>query len=408
MKNFAELLFGRLGEDFTKLTPKQLKSLISVKTQTVIPSLDDIDFTTQQRVKLGIDPTGADLHLGHLVPIMILNLFAKAGHHVDLVIGDFTALIGDPSGRVTERAVITDEQIKQNYKTYTEQVGKFIDMSKLSVRRNSEWLDKIPIREVYGVFAKLNLSKAIQREDFRKRLEGDGVSVAEVCYAALMGWDSVNLSTTIELGGLDQLLNLQQCREIQRIYGQPAEVIITTPILEGLAGDGRKMSKSFGNYVALNSPIEDKFGKIMSLPDNLILQYYKCFGYLYAEEIAELESFIKSQPLEAKKQLATYIVAMESGMETGATERTRFEQKFAKKQLAAEDFVVITAKKGDQLLDTLMSTNQFSSKAELKRLLASGAIRDLSTDTPISTDITLSNPLKLRIGKLKFFKLQLG
>ena len=403
--NFDKLLFDRFQEDFTKLKPAQLKSLIRVKTQTVIPSLDDIDFTSKQRVKIGIDPTGVDLHLGHLVPLMILNIFVKSGHHVDFVIGDFTATVGDPSGQVAERAVITAADIERNYQTYVAQVGKYIDTKKFNTRRNSEWLDKIPLREAYGVFAKLNLATAIQREDFRKRMETGGVSVAEVCYAALMGWDSVALNTTIELGGLDQLLNLQQCREIQRIYGQKPEVIITTPILEGLSGDGRKMSKSYNNYIAINSTSEDKFGKIMSLPDGLLMQYFKCFGYLYEEELKELEAFIKKSPMEAKKQLATYVVAMETGLQAGQKEREHFEQKFSKKQLADSDFVKLNIKKGTMLLDALMTSGQFASKGELKRLLTSKAIKNLDADKSIEVDITLTNGVKVRVGKLKFFEL---
>ena len=404
--NIAKKLIDRKNNDFKKFTPKQLKSMLAVKTQVVIPSLDDIDFKKVQRVKWGIDPTGVDVHLGHLAPVMMLNLFVKAGHDVTLLLGDFTATVGDPSGRVSERTEITSDRVAENYKTYAEQIGKYTDLGGLTVRRNSEWLDKISLREAFGTFSKLNLATVMQREDFRKRMETGGVTYAEIGYAALMGWDSVALNSTIELGGLDQLLNFQTCREIQRIYGQPPEVIITTPILEGLSGDGRKMSKSFNNYVALNSTLEDKFGKIMSLPDNLIMQYFKCFGYLFEEELAELEKFVKSQPMEAKKQLATYIVAMEAGLQAGEQERAKFEAKFSKKQLTDSDFQKVKIKKGTTLLDTLMESGKFGSRAEVKRLLSSGAIRNLDTDETIKSDIAFESNVKVKVGKLNFFSIE--
>ena len=406
MKNYAQILFDRFTEDWSKLKPAQIASLVAVKAKQSIPEIKDIDFTKKHRVKLGVDATGADLHIGHLVPFFLLNIFHKTGSHVDFLIGDFTAKIGDPSGRVTERAIITDDQIKQNLSTYREQVGKYIDIGKMSVVKNSEWLSKMSSAELFGVFQRLNLATAIQREDFRKRLETGGVSVAEVCYAALMGLDSVALKTTIEVGGQDQLLNFQQCREIQRIYNQEPEHIIITHLIEGLSGDGRKMGKSFNNYIAVNESAEDKFGKIMSMPDNLLLQYFMSFGYLYKEELAELESFIKTNPMEAKKQLATYMVAIENKtMDAGLEQRAKFETKFSKRELTDSDFVVLNYKPGDMLLDVLASSNKFKSKAELKTHLAAGAILDLDLNKKITENISVTKNMKIKVGKLNFFYL---
>ncbi|MCL2756342.1 MAG: tyrosine--tRNA ligase [Firmicutes bacterium] len=409
MKRFDELLFNRFFENWDKFSHEQIKSLIKVKSKTILPSVNDIDFSKQQRVKLGIDATGQDLHIGHLCPLLIMNIFIKAGHHVDLVIGDFTTKVGDPSGRVSERAILTDEQIAKNFETYLDQVGKFLDVSKLSVRKNSEWLAKISLADFLGLHQKLNLATTLQREDFRTRLEAGGLSNAEILYASLMGYDSVALNTTIELGGLDQLLNLQQCREIQRIHGQPPEVIVTTPILEGLAGDGRKMSKSYKNYVAINDSYEEKFGKFMSMPDSLIMQYFQSFGYLFENEISELENFIKSQPMEAKKQFASYFISIEAkNLKAGASERERFEQKFSKRELTADDFQVIKVKSGTTLLDALMTSNKFKSKGELKRLLTSNSIRNLDTNEIITTDFEINNNLKIKVGKLQFFQVTMS
>ncbi|MBO4726239.1 MAG: tyrosine--tRNA ligase, partial [Clostridia bacterium] len=293
MQRYDELLFKRFNEDWGKLTPAKMLSLLQVKIQTTLPAkIEPAMLKDKLNVKLGIDPTGADIHIGHLCPIFILNIFLKCGHHVDFIIGDFTAKIGDPSGRNTERAMITDEQIAKNFATYVEQITPYINTKKLNVHKNSQWLSKMSLAEFLSVLQRIKLSVATQREDFRKRIEN--VSLAEVNYAVLMGLDSVNLHTNIELGGIDQLLNFSQCRIVQEIYGQKPEIAFGTPILEGLSGDGRKMSKSYNNYIAVRSSAEDKFGKFMSLPDNLLLKYYQAFGYLYAEEITDLVKFIET------------------------------------------------------------------------------------------------------------------
>jgi len=409
MKRFDEVLFNRFFESWKGMPVDKVKSLVRVKAKVILPSLDDVDFSKVQRIKLGIDGTGSEIHIGHMCPVFLLNIFVKTGHHVTLVIGDFTAKIGDPSGRVTERAVITDEQIAKNVATYTQQMARFVDTSKFDVRKNSEWLSKTPLDKFLMIHQNINLATSIQREDFRIRLEQGGVSNAEVLYASLMGLDSVALETTIELGGIDQLLNLQQCREVQRLHGQKPEVIITTPILEGLSGDGRKMSKSFSNYVAVNASAEDKFGKLMSLPDNLLVQYFKCFGYLFEEELGELEAFIKAHPMEAKKQLASYFVAIEAkNMNAGLTERAKFEAKFSKRELQESDFAQIKVKKGTMLLDALLQSGKFKSKGELKRLIDGGAMRDLDAGVAVQVDFAVMKSVKVKVGKLNFFAVRVN
>jgi len=406
IKRYDALLLERYFEDWKKLPADKLKSLIRVKAKNILPSLDEWDFSKQQRVKCGFDPTGTDLHVGHLCPSILLNLFIKAGHHVTFVIGDFTAKIGDPSGRVTERAIMTDEVIAKNFQTYADQVGKYIDLSKLHVRKNSEWLAKTSLADFIAIHQNINLATSIQREDFRIRLEAGGVTNAEILYASLMGLDSVALETTIELGGDDQLLNLQQCRLVQKIYGQKPELIITNPLIEGT--DGRKMSKSYQNYIALNATPEDKFGKFMSIADNLLMTYYKAFGYLYEDELPELEAFIKKHPMEAKKQLATYFVSIEGkDLAIGKREREHFEKKFAKKELSDDDFVNIKVKNGTLLIDALMSTNLFKSRGELKTLLKSNAIRNLTSDSIVTDDVAVTSPVKLKVGKMRFISIVL-
>lgn len=406
MQRYDELLFKRFNEDWSKLTPTQLLSLLRVKTQITLPAtIEPAMLKNKLNIKLGIDPTGADIHIGHLCPIFVLNIFLKCGHHVDFIIGDYTAKIGDPSGRNTERAMITDEQIAKNFATYVQQIAPYIDTKKLHVRKNSEWLSNTSLTEFLAVLQRIKLAVATQREDFRNRIEN--VSLAEVTYAVLMGLDSVNLHTDIELGGLDQLLNFSQCRLVQEIYNQKPEMAFGTPILEGLSGDGRKMSKSYNNYIAVTASAADKFGKFMSLPDNLLLKYYQAFGYLYAEEIPALKQFIELNPMEAKKQLATYFVSIDGNdLNIGRTERENFERKFSKRELTDDDFVTINVAPHTPLLNAIASTGKFASNGEIKRLITAGAVTDLDTKEKLGINYNVTKTVKIKVGKLNIFKME--
>lgn len=406
MQRYDELLFERFNEDWSNLSSDKMLSLLRVKTHTTLPATIDSNLLKGKlKIKLGIDPTGADIHIGHLCPIFVLNIFLKCGHHVDFVIGDFTAKIGDPSGRNTERALITDEQIAANFATYTQQIAPYIDIKKLHTHKNSEWLSKTSLAEFLSVLQRIKLSVATQREDFRNRIEN--VSLAEVNYAVLMGLDSVNLQADVELGGLDQLLNFSQCRLVQEIYQQKPELAFGTPILEGLSGDGRKMSKSYHNYIAVSSPASDKFGKFMSLPDNLLLKYYQAFGYLYAEEIPDLVKFIESNPLEAKKQLAMYFVSIDgNNLAIGRSERENFERKFSKRELTDADFITVTVAENTPLLTAISATGKFASNGEIRRLILAGAVTDIDTKEKLGISYNLTKNVKIKVGKLNTFKIE--
>ena len=406
MQRYDELLFKRFNEDWSKLTPAKMLSLLKVKTQTTLPAtIEPSMLKDKLNIKLGIDPTGADIHIGHLCPIFVINIFLKCGHHVDFIIGDFTAKIGDPSGRNTERAMITDEQIAANFATYVEQISPYIDTKKLHIHKNSTWLSKTSLTDFLAVLQRIKLAVATQREDFRNRIEN--VSLAEVTYAVLMGLDSVNLKTNIELGGLDQILNFSQCRMVQEIYHQKPEMAFGTPILEGLSGDGRKMSKSYNNYIAVRSSATDKFGKFMSLPDNLLLKYYQAFGYLYAEEIPDLVKFIEANPLEAKKQLATYFVSLDgNNLDIGRTERENFERKFSKRELTDDDFVTVNVAANTPLLNAIATSGKFTSNGEIKRLILAGAVTNVDTKQKLGLDYNVTKTVKIKVGKLNIFKME--
>jgi tyrosyl-tRNA synthetase len=344
------------------------------------------------RVKFGIDPTAKDVHLGHLVPMMVMRQFLKLGHSADLVIGDFTARIGDPSMRSTKRTPITKEEIERNLVTYTEQIGAFVPLDRVTVHRNSSWLNRVSLADVFAVFQEINLAEAIQREDFRSRVHAEhAVSLAEVCYGMLMGMDSSHLHSDVEIGGVDQLLNFRQCRKLMEGKGMRPESVIMTPILEGTSGDGSKMSKSKGNFIALGESPSEKFGKVMSIPDRLIVPFILAFSDVHETEVPSLAEFAEEQPLEAKKQLASIVVALETKrFEDGQRERELFERKFSQKHVTAEESSPLVVVQGETLLDALFRSGKFSSKSELRTLFLQRAVRHIregSENIRIITDV---------------------
>lgn len=412
---FDQLFFPRISESWEGIEAGEFIGFLHPKCQEIITA-EKLNALLSEgrklRVKFGIDPTASDIHIGHLVPMMLLRQFAKAGHHIDFIIGDFTALVGDPTERDTSRMPLTPEQIAINMRTFRDQVGRFVDLSCLKVHHNSEWLNPMTLQEVFAVFQRINLTEAVQREYFRKRMRNSqAVSLAEVCYGVLMGIDSIRLSTDVEIGGIDQLLNFQQCRKIMREKGMEEEVALMVPLLEGTDGGGRKMSKSFGNTVPVTASLEDKFGKIMSIPDKLIFQYFCSFADVHQRELDGLKAFVDSDPLEAKKQLATFLVALETkDLFDGLDERESFERKFSQRVITKEDCIQLVADIGQNVFTLLAASGQFKSKSELRRLFEQKAVR-LITDADqsiLDLSANVMQPCKLRVGKLRFFMINIG
>lgn len=365
------------------------------------------------KIKFGIDPTASSIHMGHVVPIMLLRQFQKVGHQIDFIIGDFTAKIGDPSGRNSARPSITAEQIVLNMATYKDQVRRFIDVESMNIHYNSEWLGSMSLFEIFEMFQAINLAEAIQRNDFRERLSNSqSVSLAEVCYGSLMGIDSVKLESDIEIGGIDQLLNFQQCRQIMQFKKMMEEVVLMTPILEGISGDGRKMSKSFGNVIAVTDSPEDKFGKVMSIPDTLIIPYFLCFADTTEGEKRDIDKFVADNPLEAKKQLAVFIISLDVGnIESGLVQRDLFERKFSKKEIAIEDCLPLITEKGKTFLEALWLSGQFSSRSDLRRLFEQKAVRIMKAGESLSTlclNDKVESPCLVKVGKRKFFNFKIA
>jgi len=408
---FEETYFARNNESLEGISSDDLFSLVKPKTEKAITfkSIKErVDSGKKLNIKFGTDPTGPDLHLGHIVPIRVLDIFSRAGHDIDLIFGDFTAKIGDPTGRCDERPLLTDEKIAENMSTFRDQVDKYFDTDRenVHIHQNSQWLGKLALDAVFDYLKAVNLSQAMQRDDFRSRARsGKAVSLAEVMYGAMMGIDSTHLKTDIEIGGIDQLLNFQQTREIQRSQDQKAEDIIMTPIIGGISGDGRKMSKSYGNYIPVKAEGEEMFGKLMSIPDTLIVPYIRALAPIYEQDLPKIIEAVQNDPMEMKKQLASYMVATASGnRENGLLARENFERIFAKKKIDTNDAIELL--NYGNLSDILLSSGEFKSKSELRRLAEQGGIKiDGQKIEPEILNSNIIDRCLITVGKRKIFSI---
>lgn len=405
---FDKLFLERALMDWAEMPDAEWLEIVQNKLESSLGMERLIELCHSDRkmvVKFGIDPTASNIHIGHVVPMMLVNAFVKKGHCVNVIIGDFTAQIGDPSGRSSERSAMSSEQIADNMASYTQQIGMFVDLSKINICYNSEWINKLTPMELFKTFQMINLSQATQRDDFRKRIEkGSTVSLAEVCYSVLMGIDSIALACDVEIGGIDQLLNFQQCREIMRGKGMEPEIAMMTPILEGTSGDGRKMSKSYGNAIAVLEDSDEKFGKFMSIKDEQIMPYFRCFAFMSNQEKSELESFIKENPFEAKKQLASFFVSLQTkDIAEGERARIEFERKFSKKNFRDEDFTEVKIQSSDTFFSVL-SRAKLMSNSELRRMFVGKAVRTIEDGQILDKDAEAVCG-KIRIGKRILVKL---
>lgn len=410
--SIAETYYQRSNESLEDIPPDEFMALLTPKIAQAI-SLEGVEKRLSEgeplNIKFGTDPTGPDLHLGHAVPLRLLDLFNRAGHNVHLLFGDFTAKIGDPSGRTHSRKPLSDSDIQANMSTYTDQMSRFYDVERrnTSVINNSQWLGKLTLAETFKYLQMVNLSEASQRQDFRDRMaNGQTVTLAETMYGTLTGIDSVALETDIEVGGLDQLLNFQQARAIQLASGQVPEEIIMTPILEGTHGDGRKMSKSFGNYIAVNADFDDMFGKIMSIPDSLIVPYIKSFAPVTESELSTVEKMAEEGAMELKKQLGVYMVAMAAkDFDTAMAVREKFESRFSRKDYGAlGDLPVVSLTNAENVVPVLAEALGVS-RSHINRLFAQGAIQlvregdRVKVNFPEELTMLYEVGYKLKIGK---------
>lgn len=363
------------------------------------------------RIKLGIDPTSPDIHLGHAVSLMKLRQFQELGHQAVLIIGDFTAMIGDPTGRTEVRKPLSPEEIKKNLKNYLDQIGKIIDIKKTEIRHNNEWFGKMKAREFYDLTTKVTVQQVLKRDDFQKRIQNNQeIAVNEMMYPIFQGYDSVMVRADVELGGEDQKVNLLMGRRVQRAYGLPEQDILTTWLIEGTDGS-KKMSKSFGNYVGVAEEPDAIFGKIMSIPDELIIKYFQALTNVPDPEIKQWEIDLKSQkvnPRDAKIKLSYEIVKVYYGDKAAENAEGQFERVFVQGQLP-EKIPTVALKKGNyNLVELLVKISLTGSKNEAKRLINEGAVR---VDDKIIKDykekIDIISNIVIRVGKRKFVKIEI-
>lgn len=352
------------------------------------------------RVKLGVDPTSADLHLGHSVVFTKLRAFQDLGHTAVLIIGDFTTLIGDPSGRDTTRPPLSETEIKANAATYQEQAFKILDRSKTELHFNSEWLKDFISNKLLETLKRHTVQQVLAREDFKARLKANSpLTMLETLYPLLQGYDSVAIKADVELGGNDQLTNLLMGRRMQADVGQEPQVALTTPLLVGLDGV-KKMSKSYGNYIAFNDSANDIFGKSMKVSDELMLGYYEL---LTDQNLDEIKSF---HPMEAKKRLAQTLTARYHGAEAGAAARRFFEDTFSKKELPT-DIREVSFPKGLTVSELILRAEGVRSRNEARRLITQGGVK--IDGKKVSADEAVASPpsFVMQIGKHQFVRVNL-
>uniref|UniRef100_A0A7V3ZI56 Tyrosine--tRNA ligase n=1 Tax=Dictyoglomus thermophilum TaxID=14 RepID=A0A7V3ZI56_DICTH len=359
------------------------------------------------RVKLGADPSAPDLHLGHAVVLRKLKQFQDLGHQVVFIIGDFTARIGDPSGRSETRKPLTPEQVKKNALTYQEQVGKILDVSKAEIRYQEEWFGKMKLEDVLVLTSKYTIARMLERDDFAQRFkEQKPIFIHEIMYPLLQAYDSVAIKADIELGGTDQKFNLIVGREIQREYGLEPQVAMLMPILEGLDGK-QKMSKSLGNYIGLTEPPNQMYGKVMSIPDELIIRYFELATELPKEEIRKIEQEMregKLNPRDAKARLAREIVKIYHGEEASLKAEEEFNRIFRNKELPENVPEVEISEPKIWIVKLLTQVGAAKSNSEAKRLIFQGAVEiDGTRIEDINLDISIDKPFILRVGK-HFFR----
>ncbi|OGZ96295.1 MAG: tyrosine--tRNA ligase [Candidatus Sungbacteria bacterium RIFCSPLOWO2_01_FULL_54_21] len=362
------------------------------------------------RVKFGIDPTAPDIHLGHTVPLRKLRAFQDAGHQAVLIIGDFTATVGDPSGRDDARKPLSEEDIQTNLKEYLSQAGKVIDLEKTEVRYNSEWYKKMGVAFLYDLLAKVTVQRALERDDFQKRIaEGRDITVLEMIYPLLQGYDSVAVAADVELGGTDQKFNLLTGRKIQRRFGQPQQDVMTTWLMEGTDG-GRKMSKSLGNYIGLRESAGEMFGKIMSIPDNLIVKYFIALTDVPMSEIEAMEKDIASgtmNPRDAKMALGERIAAAYHGEDEARQARERFVKVFSQREMPNEMQEFAIQDLPLTIVDVLVQAGLAASKSEARRLIEQGAVEiDGKEIRDLREAISSRDGQVIKVGKRRFLKIK--
>ena len=413
----SDILRRRRDLDLRDLPVETKVELVASRCEHVLPGLEQLADRLSEpgaKLKFGIDPTGAEVHLGHAVPIILADRIRRMGLAVDFIVGDITAMIGDPTGRSADRPPLTREDIAENLATYREQISPFFDFEKARFHFNSAWLEPVTLPELLALLARIPVSMTMQRDDFRKRMaSGAGLSMAEQLYSVVMALDSAELDTDIEIGGIDQLLNMQMCRRVMSERGQEPEIILTTALIEGTDGSGAKMSKSQGNYVPLAAPPNEIFGRLMAIPDRLVPVYLAALTEITDAEIDETTAHL--HPMAAKRLLAHAVTAVLRGGEAARAAQEEFRARFSKRSFRELDLPVVDLSLDSGSLLEALRAEWLSgrSRADIRRVAKQGGLRFVNDDNrefhideeslrgPVRNVLAQSPfpPVYLRVGK---------
>lgn len=357
-------------------------------------------------VKLGLDPSAPDIHLGHTVVLRKLRQLQDLGHNIVIIIGDFTGKIGDPTGKSQARKALTTEQVLENAKTYEEQIFKVLDKEKTDVKFNSEWLSKMNFEDVIRLGSKMTVARMLEREDFKKRYENQmPISIHEFFYPLMQGFDSVELKADIELGGTDQRFNLLMGRMLQKEFGQEPQCTIMMPLLEGLDGIN-KMSKSLGNYVGIDEEANVMFEKIMTIPDNLIIKYFELVTDVHPDDVEEIKKSLKEgvNPRDIKIQLAREVVELYHGKDAVKGAEERFRLVFQKNEIPNDIKTVKVKKEEFNLSEIIVKNGLVKSKNEFRRLVEQGGVKANAEKLNNIEQLIITDEIVIQIGKKKFIK----
>lgn len=367
-------------------------------------------------IKLGLDPSAPDIHLGHTVVLRKIKQFQDMGHKAVIIIGDFTGMIGDPTGRSKARKQLNRDEVIENALTYQNQIFKILDKDRTEVKFNSEWLSKLDFTAVMQLAARCTVARMLEREDFKNRFkEHESIGIHEFFYPLMQGYDSVELSADVEIGGTEQRFNILMGRGLQKDYGQESQTALFMPILEGIDGVD-KMSKSFGNYVGIDEAPDQMFGKLMSIPDNLIIRYFELATDIHPDELELLREQMdkeKVNPRDAKMSLASEITKLYHGADTAKRAVENFAKVFQKREMPENipEFTVtetdaLAGKTGMDIIKLLVSAKLVSSNSEARRLIAQGGVKVNGVKQNAFTGVTLGEGDIIQAGKLKFIKLK--
>lgn len=408
--------------NLAQTSPEEALERVRKGTEEIFPEDELLEKLRQShregrplRVKLGIDPTASDLHLGHMIPVLKLKVFQDLGHQAVLIIGDYTATVGDPSGRNEARPQLSHEEVLANAQGYTQRIFTLLDPDRTEVRWNGEWFAKMVFGDVMWLMSQMTLARMLEREDFSKRFKGQvPISLHEMIYPLMQGYDSVMVRADVELGGIDQKFNIAVGRDLQRSRGMEPQVGVCNPLLLGTDGH-EKMSKSLGNTIPWDAPPEEKFGKLMSIPDTLIWPYLDLLTLLPASEVEAWRREVEAgslHPKEAKKRLAREVVSLLHGAEAARAAEAHFDQVFTRRELPDEmDEVVLAPSEAPDgsiwPVALLVRAGLASSNSEARRLIAQGAVRlDGEPVTDSEANVTLRDGAVLQVGRRRFARLR--